>query len=89
MLASTLNGLLSALQHSSMCKGPILTSALLSTMLWHVGTMQAEVWQALPHNPTNITPTQSDGLALGVKKTALTTETSLLQHTDKNSPLSP
>lgn len=72
-----MNRLVSALQHSSICKGPTLTSVLLSTLCWHVSTRQVEVWQTLPHNPTNTTPAQSVGPAVGVKKTALNHRTGI------------
>lgn len=53
-------------------------------MVWRVDARQVEVWQALPCNTTNTTPTQSEGPASGIQKTALNTETSFLQHTDNN-----
>lgn len=81
MPASTLNRLLSALQQSSMCKGPTLTSALLSTVTWHVGTKQVEDIASHSTQPYQHHPTQSEEPALGVRKTSLTTETSFLEHT--------
>lgn len=86
MTASSVNRLVPALQKCacSMCQGPALTSVLLSTLCWHVTTMQVQVEQTFLHNPTNITPAQSAGPAVGVKKTALTTEPGFLRHTDNH-----